>query len=146
MMFRAGGGANSQTPVLLSQGYHLSGAQIYQVIFEKLFRYFEKTTFVIIVFSLSTQTQNNKSQSTQQSIAAAKLLNQPSISITPLPRQTSASNNTSSGNAKSGAGKPMNAVAAANKGGGNFVVCEICDGYIKVRVERISIRSTSYGR
>ncbi|XP_065208114.1 MOG interacting and ectopic P-granules protein 1-like isoform X2 [Planococcus citri] len=103
MMFRPGG-ANTQTPVLLPQGYHLSGAQIYQ-------------------------TQNNKSQSSQPGLAAAKLLNQPSISITPLPRQPSASSN----NSKSGAGKSSNAaMAASNKaGGGNFVVCEICDGYIK---------------
>lgn len=137
MMYRAAaGGTNSQTQVLLPQGYQLSGAQIYQVyavvtiatfFFFSLLR--RRVCFMFFVF-LSQQNQNTKSQSQQQGLAAAKLLNQPSISITPLPRQTSTqastSNNTTTGNLKPG--KPVNNPS----GKGTFVVCEICDGYIKV--------------
>lgn len=72
----------------------------------------------------------NVKQTPQPSLSAAKLLNQPSISITPLPRQASASQASTSTNAISNMkpGKPV-----ANSGGkSSFVVCEICDGYIKV--------------
>jgi len=52
----------------------------------------------------------------------AKPSSQPSISITPLPRQAS--------------GSPGNMTAQQKQqaGGGktSFVICEICDGYIKV--------------
>lgn len=56
----------------------------------------------------------------------AKLLQQPSISITPLPRQTNTSSS-SSPVVNQSAAKP------GQQGGKNsFVICEICDGYIKV--------------
>ncbi|KAG8038007.1 hypothetical protein G9C98_006332 [Cotesia typhae] len=48
---------------------------------------------------------------------AAKLLSQPSISITPLPRTTQA---------------PISSSGSPSKAGKtSFVICEICDGYIK---------------
>lgn len=62
-------------------------------------------------------------------------MNQPSISITPLPRQTStmpstsgSATNVSTSNIKPG--KPMTNLS----GKSSFVVCEICDGYIKVKI------------
>ncbi|XP_011314063.1 uncharacterized protein MEP-1 [Fopius arisanus] len=50
---------------------------------------------------------------------AAKLLSQPSISITPLPRTTTQA--------------PISGSGSSSKPGGKntFVICEICDGYIK---------------
>lgn len=50
----------------------------------------------------------------------AKLLSQPSISITPLPRTTSQTSIQGSGTSSKSGGK------------NTFVICEICDGYIKV--------------
>ncbi|XP_015586017.1 MOG interacting and ectopic P-granules protein 1 isoform X2 [Cephus cinctus] len=50
---------------------------------------------------------------------AAKLLSQPSISITPLPRTTSQTPSPGSGSSSKPGGK------------NTFVICEICDGYIK---------------
>ena len=49
--------------------------------------------------------------------------NQPSISITPLPRQSAGMNPSTSAQQKAGQG-----------GKTSFVICEICDGYIKVNV------------
>ncbi|XP_014477703.1 PREDICTED: kinesin-related protein 4 isoform X2 [Dinoponera quadriceps] len=49
----------------------------------------------------------------------AKLLSQPSISITPLPRTTSQTSIPGSGTSSKSGGKS------------SFVICEICDGYIK---------------
>ncbi|XP_012229739.1 claspin isoform X2 [Linepithema humile] len=49
----------------------------------------------------------------------AKLLSQPSISITPLPRTTSQTSVPGSGTSSKSGGK------------NTFVICEICDGYIK---------------
>jgi hypothetical protein len=50
----------------------------------------------------------------------AKLLSQPSISITPLPRTTPQPSVPGSGSQTKPGGKST------------FVICEICDGYIKV--------------
>lgn len=72
----------------------------------------------------------------QQGLAAAKLLNQPSISITPLPRQNPVpQQNSSSTNSvinSTGTAKVGKQVAAGANNKNSFVVCEICDGYIKV--------------
>lgn len=67
--------------------------------------------------------------------ATAKLLQQPSISITPLPRQQGS--NSSSAVPSSGTGaQNMPYVAKPGRPAGGskttFVICEICDGYIKV--------------
>lgn len=51
----------------------------------------------------------------------AKLLSQPSISITPLPRSTPQTSAPGSQSQSRAGGKSQ------------FVICEICDGYIKVR-------------
>ena len=62
------------------------------------------------------QSANNKNP-------AAKLLQQPSISITPLPRQPTGI----------APGNPAHAKHGTHPGGkATFVICEICDGYIKV--------------
>lgn len=74
--------------------------------------------------SLSDPNTHNLQTTTKS--PTAKLLQQPSISITPLPRQTNTSS-TSSPVVNQSAAKP------GQQGGKNsFVICEICDGYIKV--------------
>lgn len=85
--------------------------------------------FHFLAFSQQNQSAKHQAQM-QQGLAAAKLLNQPSISITPLPRQTpSAQPSTSNhGNMNMKPGKPP---GPGNKN--SFVVCEICDSGIKVR-------------
>lgn len=73
--------------------------------------------------------------SLQKNPAAVKLLNQPSISITPLPRQSSNNSSLNSSNT---------AQRQAGVGGGSkttFVICEICDGYIKVSFMLLSLHS-----
>ncbi|XP_025157549.1 uncharacterized protein LOC105186617 isoform X2 [Harpegnathos saltator] len=57
--------------------------------------------------------------STSPKNPTAKLLSQPSISITPLPRTTSQTSIPGSGTSSKSGGKS------------SFVICEICDGYIK---------------
>ena len=92
----------------------------------------------------------------QQGLAAAKLLNQPSISITPLPRQNPVTQQGSSSSSpvmnSTGAGKSgkpvaptpvTSAVGSNNKN--SFVVCEICDGYIKVSDLTYSSRMYYHG-
>lgn len=67
--------------------------------------------------------QNNKGQ-------ASKLQQQPSISITPLPRQPSGTPpNAHSTGVATGSNKPGH---PSTGGKATFVICEICDGYIKV--------------
>ncbi|KAK6628752.1 hypothetical protein RUM43_002568 [Polyplax serrata] len=61
----------------------------------------------------------------QKNPAAAKLLNQPSISITPLPRQTTNSQPSTSGVSV------QRQPGAAGGSNTTFVICEICDGYVK---------------
>nr|XP_012150888.1 PREDICTED: uncharacterized protein LOC100877073 isoform X2 [Megachile rotundata]XP_012150889.1 PREDICTED: uncharacterized protein LOC100877073 isoform X2 [Megachile rotundata]XP_012150890.1 PREDICTED: uncharacterized protein LOC100877073 isoform X2 [Megachile rotundata]XP_012150891.1 PREDICTED: uncharacterized protein LOC100877073 isoform X2 [Megachile rotundata]XP_012150892.1 PREDICTED: uncharacterized protein LOC100877073 isoform X2 [Megachile rotundata] len=58
-------------------------------------------------------------QNTSPKNPTAKLLSQPSISITPLPRTTSQTSAPGSGTSSKSGGKTT------------FVICEICDGYIK---------------
>ncbi|CAG7728772.1 unnamed protein product [Allacma fusca] len=62
-----------------------------------------------------------KSASASQSLRNAKPSTQPSISITPLPRQT--------GSNSSATNQPKQPQGGAGKT--SFVICEICDGYIK---------------
>ncbi|KAF7988315.1 hypothetical protein HCN44_000888 [Aphidius gifuensis] len=66
----------------------------------------------------SNQLFSNTTVSSKSS-PTAKLLSQPSISITPLPRTTSQT--------------PVSGSGSSSKTGGKntFVICEICDGYIK---------------
>uniref|UniRef100_A0AAG5DC53 MOG interacting and ectopic P-granules protein 1 n=1 Tax=Anopheles atroparvus TaxID=41427 RepID=A0AAG5DC53_ANOAO len=82
------------------------------------------------------------------SMKATKTAQPPSISITPLPRQSASGNNSSSSTSSSNAANMANIAGALSKlqaqgtsaikpgqnpSGGKtaFVVCEICDGYIK---------------
>ncbi|XP_043501866.1 uncharacterized protein LOC122523944 [Polistes fuscatus] len=65
----------------------------------------------------SNQLFQNTTASTKN--PTAKLLSQPSISITPLPRTTSQTSIPGSGTSSKSGGK------------NTFVICEICDGYIK---------------
>lgn len=71
-----------------------------------------------------------------QQASKKPIAGQPSISITPLPRQSAAGNNASAASSS----KVQTTAAAGMKpgqspsGGNNkaqFVICEICDGYIK---------------
>ncbi|KAH8302881.1 hypothetical protein KR044_011570, partial [Drosophila immigrans] len=75
-----------------------------------------------------------------QQASKKPIAGQPSISITPLPRQSAAGSGASGGAASSSSGKVPTGAAAGIKPGqspsaGNnkaqFVICEICDGYIK---------------
>lgn len=106
MLYRPSG-TNAQPQVLLPTSYQLTGNQIYQ----------------------SSSASNSKQPATSSSSsggagAAAKLLQQPSISITPLPRQQPAP--TPSPTPSHGKpGRPL------GSGKATFVICEICDGYIK---------------
>lgn len=104
MLYRPSG-TNAQPQVLLPTSYQLAGNQIYQ----------------------SSTASNSKQPATSSSGgagAAAKLLQQPSISITPLPRQQPAP--TPSPTPSHGKpGRPL------GSGKATFVICEICDGYIK---------------
>ena len=55
--------------------------------------------------------------------------NSPSISITPLPGRGSPS--AAKGGSPAPTAKPGQPGAGQGGGKGNFVICEICDGYIK---------------
>uniref|UniRef100_A0A6M2DZZ3 MOG interacting and ectopic P-granules protein 1 n=1 Tax=Xenopsylla cheopis TaxID=163159 RepID=A0A6M2DZZ3_XENCH len=57
----------------------------------------------------------------------SKALHQPSISITPLPRQSTSTASTGNNSQNSNANKP----GQQTSGKAAFVICEICDGYIK---------------
>ena len=89
----------------------------------------KKSNIFLICCNLWSQQNNKKNNNSGQ---------QPSISITPLPRQ-SAQNTTTPTASMSNAHQsiPANAKAGMKPGqspSGNkasFVICEICDGYIK---------------
>ncbi|KAL1456676.1 hypothetical protein WDU94_001388 [Cyamophila willieti] len=105
-------GTNAQN-LVLPPGYSIQGGQIFQN---------------------KPAAGSASSPAAQQSgQAASKLLNQPSISITPLPRQGSnpAPSNAAVTPLPSHA-KPGRPNMGTGAGGKNtFVICEICDGYIK---------------
>uniref|UniRef100_A0A1B6D548 MOG interacting and ectopic P-granules protein 1 n=2 Tax=Clastoptera arizonana TaxID=38151 RepID=A0A1B6D548_9HEMI len=95
-------GSNSQPQVLLPTTYPISGNQMYQ------------------------SSNQKSSNSAGGAGAAAKLLQQPSISITPLPRQQATPTTPSPTTPSQGRpGRPL------GSGKATFVICEICDGYIK---------------
>ncbi|XP_016918163.2 uncharacterized protein LOC108001607 isoform X3 [Apis cerana] len=71
-----------------------------------------------VIDSLS-RLSSSQNTTTSPKNPTAKLLNQPSISITPLPRTTSQTSIPGSGTSSKSGGKTT------------FVICEICDGYIK---------------
>ena len=86
-----------------------------QILSNKFFNYNEIIGY--IDHALLVKFQNSSASSKNP---AAKLMTQPSISITPLPRTTSQT--------------PLSGSGSSSKPGGKntFVICEICDGYIKV--------------
>ncbi|XP_012341788.1 uncharacterized protein LOC100866805 isoform X2 [Apis florea] len=71
-----------------------------------------------VIDSLS-RLSSSQNTTTSPKNPTAKLLSQPSISITPLPRTTSQTSIPGSGTSSKSGGKTT------------FVICEICDGYIK---------------
>ncbi|XP_054013144.1 uncharacterized protein LOC128895001 isoform X2 [Hylaeus anthracinus] len=71
-----------------------------------------------VIDSLS-RLSSSQNTTTSPKNPTAKLLSQPSISITPLPRTTSQTSVPGSGTSSKAGGKTT------------FVICEICDGYIK---------------
>ncbi|XP_032688929.1 kinesin-related protein 4 isoform X2 [Odontomachus brunneus] len=71
-----------------------------------------------VIDSLSRLSSSQNTTSNPKN-PTAKLLSQPSISITPLPRTTSQTSIPGSGTSAKSGGKS------------SFVICEICDGYIK---------------
>ncbi|XP_070135697.1 microtubule-associated protein 1B isoform X4 [Drosophila bipectinata] len=78
--------------------------------------------------------EQRAAQPPKQNMASKKpMAGQPSISITPLPRQSSAGANAGASSSKvppAAAGmKPGQSPSGNNKA--QFVICEICDGYIK---------------
>ncbi|XP_070135696.1 microtubule-associated protein 1B isoform X3 [Drosophila bipectinata] len=79
--------------------------------------------------------EQRAAQPPKQNMQASKkpMAGQPSISITPLPRQSSAGANAGASSSKvppAAAGmKPGQSPSGNNKA--QFVICEICDGYIK---------------
>ncbi|XP_043523599.1 uncharacterized protein LOC122535828 isoform X1 [Frieseomelitta varia] len=71
-----------------------------------------------VIDSLSRLSSSQNTTASSKS-PTAKLLSQPSISITPLPRTTSQTSIPGSGTSSKSGGRTT------------FVICEICDGYIK---------------
>ncbi|EFN69224.1 MOG interacting and ectopic P-granules protein 1 [Camponotus floridanus] len=71
-----------------------------------------------VIDSLSRLSSSQNTTSSPKN-PTAKLLSQPSISITPLPRTTSQTSIPGTGTSSKSGGK------------NTFVICEICDGYIK---------------
>ncbi|XP_049780538.1 MOG interacting and ectopic P-granules protein 1 isoform X1 [Schistocerca cancellata] len=83
---------------------------------------------VALVPNISAPSNSITIQSANSKNPAAKLLQQPSISITPLPRQTTGVSQGNTQNSKH-PGLPGHPGTPGAKP--TFVICEICDGYIK---------------
>ncbi|BES98188.1 ZnF_C2H2 [Nesidiocoris tenuis] len=84
--------------------------------------------------SLYSKGNNPAAMAAASAGATAKLLQQPSISITPLPRQASAPSNQQPTAAAQAAAQMSYVAKPGRPAGGSkttFVICEICDGYIK---------------
>ncbi|XP_015184100.1 PREDICTED: uncharacterized protein LOC107070420 isoform X1 [Polistes dominula] len=81
----------------------------------------QPTPIALVPNVIESLSRLSSSQNTTASTKnpTAKLLSQPSISITPLPRTTSQTSIPGSGTSSKSGGK------------NTFVICEICDGYIK---------------
>lgn len=76
-----------------------------------------KTLFSLILF--------------QQQSAKSKSMNAPSISITPLPRTTAPSPRASTSASTQNTPASQQAKPGDTNSKNSFVICEICDGYIK---------------
>ncbi|GJQ88045.1 hypothetical protein Trydic_g12967 [Trypoxylus dichotomus] len=103
--------------VLLPTNYQLSGNQLYQVVGgQEMGGRIASGAPMTLLPNISSATSTLTIQ--QQSHQKTKPMHQPSISITPLPRNTSAPQT------------PVSKPGDSNSKN-SFVICEICDGYIK---------------
>ncbi|XP_067001815.2 uncharacterized protein [Anabrus simplex] len=154
MMYRPGG-PSSQPQVLLPATYQIAGSQIYQVVGSQgqVMPMMPGNVPSVPRLTLMPPSAASASSSVPTPVAlvpniaagnnsitiqsaannknpAAKLLQQPSISITPLPRQpTGMPPNPMHTKHTGQAGLPGHPGNSSNKA--TFVICEICDGYIK---------------
>ncbi|XP_014286535.1 MOG interacting and ectopic P-granules protein 1 isoform X1 [Halyomorpha halys] len=110
-------GSNAQPQVLLPSSYPMAANPLYQV---------DNASGLPLPLPIALVSNAGSYSQNPAAVAAAgataKLLQQPSISITPLPRQQGATTATS---ALAKPGRPPGSVKTT------FVICEICDGYIK---------------
>ncbi|KAF5289947.1 hypothetical protein FQR65_LT11694 [Abscondita terminalis] len=120
MLFKPSGNMSGGS-VLVPTNYQLSGNQLYQVVGgPEMGGHIGHGVTTAFLPNLSTASNSLTIQQQQQStVVKTKSSQQPSISITPLPRGTSAPGSTNV--AKPGDSNSKN----------SFVICEICDGYIK---------------
>ncbi|XP_017773277.1 PREDICTED: MOG interacting and ectopic P-granules protein 1 isoform X2 [Nicrophorus vespilloides] len=113
--------------VLVPTNYQISGNQLYQVVGGQDMGNRLGGPMGIVPSLSST----SGTISIQNSSSKSKTVHQPSISITPLPRPTGGSGSSASSLSNSS----LPGVAGAKPGDSNsknsFVICEICDGYIK---------------
>ncbi|XP_065160870.1 MOG interacting and ectopic P-granules protein 1 isoform X2 [Atheta coriaria] len=109
------GGVSSGSSVLVPTNFQISGNQLYQVVGG------QELGNRLGVFPTLSSTAN--SISVQSSSPKSKTVHQPSISITPLPRGSTSSSQHMQGG---GLVKPGDSNSK-----NSFVICEICDGYIK---------------
>ncbi|KAK4877231.1 hypothetical protein RN001_009737 [Aquatica leii] len=106
--------------VLVPTNYQLSGNQLYQVVGSpEMGGHIGHGVATAFLPNLSTTSNSLAIQQQQTSINKTKSSQQPSISITPLPRGTPAP------------GTPATAKPGDSNSKNSFVICEICDGYIK---------------
>ncbi|XP_031349043.1 uncharacterized protein LOC116175091 isoform X3 [Photinus pyralis] len=112
-------GSMSGGSVLVPTNYQLSGNPLYQVVGgPEMGGHIGHGLAATYLPNLSTTPNSFTVQQQQAATNKTKTTNQPSISITPLPRGTTATGLTVN---KPGDTNPKN----------SFVICEICDGYIK---------------
>ncbi|XP_049819859.1 MOG interacting and ectopic P-granules protein 1 isoform X3 [Aethina tumida] len=109
--------------VLVPTNYQVSGNQVYQVVGgQELGGRLGNPGHMSFVPNIPSA---SSSLAVQQP-STKKPLHQPSISITPLPRSTTSSSLSNAAGSGTGAAKPGD-----NNSKNSFVICEICDGYIK---------------
>ncbi|XP_063239992.1 uncharacterized protein LOC134540890 isoform X2 [Bacillus rossius redtenbacheri] len=122
----------SGSPMLVPTTYQISGNQIYQGQMMPVVSSGISPASRIALMSPSGSSQPSAPvalvpgnaitiQNAHKNNPTAKLLQQPSISITPLPRQSAATQ----------PGPSLKQAASSSGGKATFVICEICDGYIK---------------
>ncbi|XP_046666289.1 MOG interacting and ectopic P-granules protein 1 isoform X3 [Homalodisca vitripennis] len=119
MIYRPSG-SNAQPQVLLPASYQLAGTQLYQ---DQMSLYQQMNAAAV-----ASKAAAAAAAASVPAVGAttAKLLQQPSISITPLPRQAPPPP------APSHPSPPTNKPGRPAGGSkATFVICEICDGYIK---------------
>ncbi|CAG9856072.1 unnamed protein product [Phyllotreta striolata] len=113
----AGGGS-----VLVSTNYQLSGSQVFQVVGGQEISGRLGNPGHVFLPNMSSASSTSMALQNQSNSSSKKQSQQPSISITPLPRGTTATvTPVSTSGAKPGDTSSKN----------SFVICEICDGYIK---------------